>query len=42
MDGCSKKSAFNGEDKSRWDEAANMLEDLKLLYAVLDDVMRSV
>ncbi|KAL9416859.1 hypothetical protein AB3S75_039945 [Citrus x aurantiifolia] len=39
MDGCSQKSSFNGEGKNRWDEAASMLEDLKLLYAALDGVM---
>lgn len=42
MDGCFKKNSFHGEDKSRWDEAARTLEDLKKLDAALDGVMRSV
>ncbi|KAL9416864.1 hypothetical protein AB3S75_039948 [Citrus x aurantiifolia] len=39
MDGCFKKNSFHGEDKSRWDEAARTLEDLKKLDAALDGVM---
>ena len=42
LDGCFQKNSFHGEDKSRWDEAARMLEDLKKLDAALDGVMRSV
>ena len=38
MDGCFQKNSFHGEDKSRWDEAASMLDDLKQL----DGVIRSV
>ncbi|KAH9658809.1 UvrD-like helicase ATP-binding domain-containing protein [Citrus sinensis] len=39
LDGCFQKNSFHGEDKSRWDEAARMLEDLKKLDAALDGVM---
>lgn len=38
LDGCFQKNSSHGEDKSRWDEAASMLDDLKQL----DGVMRSV
>ncbi|XP_024040071.1 uncharacterized protein LOC112098311 [Citrus clementina] len=37
MDGCFQKNSFHGEDKSRWDEAASMLDDLKQLDGVISE-----